>query len=204
MANPYVAVIGNICAGKTTFVKQFSACHRVWYGLPEVLEESQRKGLCGPDLYYRYASFFADFYINRHLLSRNVSGPMIQESCLESSGLFPKVYYENKCITMDKYMVLELKYAKYRQILPRPDFYIYLYAPLDVLLARAENRREPARSVSKMLLPGMQSRLEAWVEKQVDPDRLFRIDTQDVDTSQIHKILDDLHARLEPLGNPSW
>ncbi len=68
MANPYVAVIGNICAGKSTFVNRFSASHREWCGLPEVLSESQRSSLCGPDSFYRYASFFADFYIERHRL----------------------------------------------------------------------------------------------------------------------------------------
>lgn len=201
MANPYVAVIGNICAGKSTFVNRFSACHREWYGLPEVLSESQRNSLRGPDSFYLYASFFANFYIDRHLFSQKIPGPLIQESCLESSSLFPRVYYENNCFTRDKCCILELRYATYLKILPRPDFYIYLYAPLDVLLARAEIRKEPARTVSIKLMPRMQDRLEDWVETHVNPDRLFRIDSLDVNTGQFDKIFDALQARLEVARN---
>ncbi len=203
MANPYVAVIGNICAGKSTFVNRFSACHREWCGLPEVLSESQRSSLCGPDPFYLYASFFTDFYIDRHRFSREIPGPLIQESCLESSSLFPRVYYENNCFTRDKYCILELKYAEDLKVLPQPDFYIYLYAPLDVLLSRAEIRKEPARTVSMMLMPRMQDRLEDWVETHVDPDRLFRIDSLDVNTDQLDKVFDDLQARLGVPGNRS-
>ena len=203
MANPYVAVIGNICAGKSTFVNRFSASHREWYGLPEVLSESQRSSLRGPDPFYLYASFFTDFYIERHRLSQEIPGPLIQESCLESSSLFPRVYYENNCFTRDKYCILELKYAKYLKVLPRPDFYIYLYSPLDVLLARAEIRKEPARTVSMMLMPRMQERLEDWVETHVRPDRLFRIDSLDVNTVQIDTIFDALQARLAAPGKLS-
>jgi deoxyadenosine/deoxycytidine kinase len=200
MANPYVAVIGNICAGKSTFVNRFSASHTEWCGLPEVLSESQRSGLRGPDSFYLYASFFADFYIERHRLAREIYGPLIQESCLESSSLFPRVYYENNCFTRDKYCLLESKYATYLEILPRPDFYIYLYVPLDVLRARAEIRKEPARTVSLMLMPRMQDRLEDWVETQVKPDRLFRIDSQDVNTGQIDKIFGDLQGSLNEVS----
>ena len=102
MANPYVAVIGNICAGKSTFVNRFSASHSDWCSLPEVLSERQRSSLRGPDPFYLYASFFTDFYIERHTFSRGIQGPLIQESCLESSSLFPRVYYENNCFTRDK------------------------------------------------------------------------------------------------------
>lgn len=201
MANPYVAVIGNICAGKSTFVNWFSASHREWCGLPEILSDSQRSRLRGPDSFYLYASFFADFHIERHRHAREFPGPLIQESCLESSSLFPRVYYENKCFSRDKYCLLESKYARNLKILPRPDFYIYLYAPLDVLLARAEIRKEPARTVSIMLLPRMQDCLEKWVETHVRPDRLFRIDSLKLDKGQIDKVFGDLQARLETPGN---
>ena len=83
--------------------------------------------LRGPEPFYLYASFFTDFYLDRHLLSLKISGPM-------------------------------------------------------------------------MLMPGMQDRLDAWVEKHVDPDRLFRVDRQDMDSSQINKILDDLQAQLKYQG----
>ena len=120
---------------------------------------------------------------------------------MSSSSLFPKVYFENNCFTKDKYSLLELRYAKYLKVLPRPDFYIYLYAPLDVLQARAEIRKEPARTVSIMLMTRMQDRLEDWVERHVKPDRLFRIDSLDVNSDQFNKILNDLHARLGVSGN---
>ncbi len=194
MAYPYVVVIGNICSGKSTFIAQFSACYRDWYSLPEILTESHRSTLRGPDTYTRYASFFADFYIDRHQFSRSISGPMIQESCLESSSLFPHVYYENNCISREKYTSLEMKYADSIRALPRPDYYIYLYAPEAVLLARAESRKEPARTVSKLLLPAMQRRLEDWVERHVCPEQLFKVDTQDVDADLFERILGKLQT----------
>lgn len=203
MAKPYIAVIGNICSGKSTFVKQFSASQPDWYCLPEILDERQRNSLRGPDLYYVYASFFADFYINRHLFSRTIPGPMMQESCLESSSLFPRVYYECDCFTKEKCLRLESKYAEYQKKLPRPDFYIYLHTPMEVLLARAEIRKEPARTVSKLLLPRMQYRLDEWVERHVRPDRLLKITSQDVDMVEIRKILDELPIPIEHPGNHS-
>jgi deoxyadenosine/deoxycytidine kinase len=201
MADPYVVVIGNICSGKSTFVNQFSACYKDWLGLPEVLSESQRSGLRGPDSFFLYASFFTDFYIDRHRFSRSIPGPLIQESCLESSSLFPRVYYESNCFTRDKCSLLESKYAKYLKVLPRPDFYIYLSAPLDVLLARAEIRKEPARTVSLMLMPRMQDRLEEWVEKHVNPEFLFKVNSLDLNADRINKIGDDLKSRLRTPGD---
>lgn len=203
MANPYVVVVGNICAGKSTFVNQFSAYHKDWYCLPEDLDESQMNALSGPDTDYLYASFFIDYYINCHLLSRNISYPMIQESCLETSSLFPDVYYENNGFSKDKYDALKLKYSKVLKILPRPDFYIYLYAPLEVLLARADNRKEPSRTLSRKLLPKMQHRLEDWVERHVNPNTLVKINTQDVNIVETNKILDKLQVQLKPLRNRS-
>ena len=203
MAHPYVVVIGNICSGKSTLVNLFSACNRDWYGQPEILSEAQRSSLRGPNTFSLYASFFAEFYRQRHLFSRTIPGPMIQESCLESSSLFPGVYYQNNCITKEECSTLELKYSEYIQELPRPDFYIYLNAPLEVLLARAEIRKEPARTVSKLLLPAMQDRLEKWVGKHVPADLLFRIQPQDVAADRIDTVLTDLQARLEQLGKQS-
>ena len=204
MATPYVVVIGNICSGKSTFINQFSACHEDWYCLPEVLSESQRSGLRGPNTYSLYAAFFTDFYIDRHRHSQTISGPMIQESCLESSSLFPEVYYQNNCITREECITQELKYARYIKELPRPDFYFYLNAPLEVLMARAENRKEPARTVSKILMPRMQDRLDSWVEKNVSPDKLFKITSQDVDIDQIDTILNNLRDRRKNPGNHSY
>jgi deoxyadenosine/deoxycytidine kinase len=186
MANPYVVVVGNICAGKTTFVNQFSADNKDWYGLPEALDESQNNALSGPDMNYLYASFFTDYYINCHLLSRNISGPMIQESCLETSSLFQDVHYENNGFSKDKYDALKRKYSKFLKILPRPDFYIYLYAPLEVLLARADNRKDPSRTLSKKLLPRMQHKLDDWVEKHVNPNTVIKINTHDVNIVEMN------------------
>jgi deoxyadenosine/deoxycytidine kinase len=203
MAIPYVVVIGNICSGKSTFINQFSACHEDWYSLPEVLSESQRSTLRGPNTYSLYAAFFTDFYIDRHLFSRTIPGPMIQESCLESSSLYPAVYYQSNCIAREESITLEAKYAKYINELPRPDFYIYLYTPQEMLLTRAEYRKEPARTVSKILIPPMQDRLEDWVGKNIDPEKLFKINSQDVNMNQIDTVLQDLQRRLKHPGNHS-
>ncbi len=200
MAYPYVVVIGNICSGKSTFIARFSACYQDWYSLPEVLTESHRSTLRGPDTFSRYASFFADFYIDRHQFSRSIPGPMIQESCLESSSLFPQVYYENNCITKEKYTSLEMKYACSIKELPRPDFYIYLSVSQETLLARAETRKEPARTVSKLLLPAMQRRLEDWVGEHIPPERLFKVDTADVNAALFERILGRLQAARTNAG----
>jgi deoxyadenosine/deoxycytidine kinase len=203
MAYPYVVVIGNICAGKSTFIQRFSDGYPDWYSLPELLTESHRSTLRGPDTYSLYASFFADFYIDRHLFSRSIPGPMIQESCLESSSLFPQVYYENNCISKEKYTSLEMKYSKSIRELPRPDYYIYLYAPQETLLARAEVRKEPARSVSRLLLPAMQRRLDDWVETHVQPDRYFKVDTQDLNSGLFDTILSKVQALRKRPENPA-
>jgi len=72
-----------------------------------------------------------------------------------------------------------------------------------VLLARAEIRKEPARTVSFKLIPGMQDRLEEWVEQHVHPESLLKINTAEANTVEINAVMDRIQAQLKRTGSHS-
>ena len=191
MANPYVAVVGNVCSGKSTFISQFSSWHEEWQGLPEKLHEG--KWEYPPDADGQIiTTFFLIYYANRHLQAQKINGPVIQESCLETNNLFPEAYYELGNISINQYHILKLGNSTFINSMPRPDFYVYLHAPVDVLLARAETRKEPARTISLNLIPIMQTRLENWIDHHDDQDRIFRVDTGSINTYGALNLFEDV------------
>jgi deoxyadenosine/deoxycytidine kinase len=198
MAKPYVVVVGNVCSGKTTFVNRFIAMYKQWNSLPENLAEGEWKRPVNVDD-YTLTTFFMIYYASRHLQAQKIPGPLIQESCLETNILYPDAYYELDCISHDQFNLLKLGNSSFIKHLPRPDFYIYLSASLDVLLARAEKRKEPARSLSIKLIPIMQDRMERWIDHEVEPDRVFRIDTGSVDTIVEGSVFEEAFSHLEKL-----
>jgi len=199
MAKPYVAVVGNICAGKTTFVNRFASRYNDWRGLPEILDEGKVKASNESDSAFLQATFFFNYYVNHHLLSRSIAGPVIQESCIESSSLFPEIYQELGYFSSDKSNALKEKYSVFLLTLPRPDFYIYLHAPLEILLTRAEKRDEPLRTFSRRLIPKMQIKLESWIKNHVDPSSIFRIDTSKLNFIERSSIFDEIQSTFRIL-----
>lgn len=202
MANPYVAVVGNVCAGKTTFVNRFASLHAGWQSLPETLHVGKWKYPPGADG-FTIATFFLIYYANCHLQAQKLAGPLIQETCLETNNLFPEAYHELGLISSGQSDLLKLGNGTLIDSLPRPDYYIYVYAPLEILLARADRRKEPARSLSLKLIPAMQERLNEWIDHQVDPERIFRIDTGRIDIVNEEEVFEEaVHRVKERLGGP--
>jgi deoxyadenosine/deoxycytidine kinase len=195
MAKPYVVVVGNVCAGKSTFLKHFAARYGDWRCL---LENSLENVWLKPQQVlaaFPTSVYFMGYHARYHLEASRCAGPLIQETCLEQSGLFPAAYYELGYFSLGEMQTLQLNYSVFSACLPTPDFYIYLRAPLETLLARADEREEPTRSLSLKLIPVMQNRLETWLAG-LSPARVVTLDTSQTPADEYPDMLEQIHARL--------
>lgn len=190
MARPYIAIVGNVCTGKSTLACKLSSAWG-WRLLPLEQEETNpyRPLLFGnlKDLAFRSLTFYLGWRARHHLESASLGGPLIQEGCLQQMDieLFPRAYLELGAIDNTDLLNLQQMYIVLDKTLPYPDLLVYLHAPTDLLVARAGSRN-PARSwLAKALIPVLQSRFDQWVKKQSWAPIIT------VDTSKLDHVVDD-------------
>jgi len=145
----FIAIEGNIGAGKTTFAKQFAAD----FNAKLVLERFEENAFL-PKFYEdpkRYAfplemSFLADRY-------QQLTDDLAQYDLFKTSVISD--YYVFKSLIFSKVTLSEEEYALYRKIfnfmyrdLVKPDLYVYLYQDVDRLLKNIKKRgREYEQSI---------------------------------------------------------
>ena len=180
MARPYVAVIGSVCGGKTTFVNRFAENHSDWLIQPEQVDSNPYIHLVdqASDMVFRSTMWFMGYYAQRHLIAAHTDGMVMQETCLQTSSLFPGAFFELGFLSLDDLNTFKLSYATLVDCLPEPDLFIYLSAPLEILLERAKHREGPNSFISQALIPVIQPKLDSWIQNEVDPDNVFKIDTR--------------------------
>ena len=196
MANPFVVVIGNVCSGKSTLVKRFATLYSNWYCLPEDLSANPwlQQNRSVPAL--QSSIFSMGYYARQHFIASRHPGPVIQESCLQQSSYFPLMLNEIGDISIDGLKTIQLSYSVFLDALPSPDFYIYLYAPSEIRLARAEFRDEPNRSFSKKLIPIMQAKLDDWLQNSIKSSTVLQLDTSIVNLTDGRGSLDEIYAAI--------
>jgi len=145
----FIAIEGNIGAGKTTFAKQFAAD----YNAKLVLERFEENAFL-PKFYEdpkRYAfplemSFLADRY-------QQLTDDLAQYDLFKTSVISD--YYVFKSLIFSKVTLSEEEYQLYRKIfnfmyrdLVKPDLYVYLYQDVERLLKNIKKRgREYEQSI---------------------------------------------------------
>lgn len=177
MAKPYVIVIGNVCSGKSTFLKRFATLNNNWVCFPEDLSDNAWLQPNQTMSVFQSATFFMGYNAKRHLEASRCFGPVLQEACLQHSSIFPQVFYDLGDISLPELKVLQMNYTVFLEFFPLPDIFVYLHAPIDILMKRADAREEPNRSISKRLIPVLQNKLDCWISNTIQSSKIIHIDT---------------------------
>jgi len=204
----FIAIEGNIGAGKTTFAKQFAKD----VNAKLVLERFEENPFL-PKFYKdpkRYAfplemSFLADRY-------QQLTDDLSQYDLFKTSVISD--YYVFKSLIFSKVTLSDEEYALYRKIfnfmykdLVKPDLYIYLYQNVDRLLKNIKKRgRSYEQSITGDYLEQIHVGYMNFIKTQKDLNILI-LDISDIDFVQnpeyyykiVHRILS--HAQQEHEGH---
>ena len=181
----FIAIEGNIGAGKTTFSKQFAAD----FNAKLVLERFEENPFL-PKFYEdakRYAfplemSFLADRY-------QQLSDDLAQYDLFKTSVISD--YYVFKSLIFSKVTLTEDEYVLYRKIfnfmyndLVKPDLYIYLYQNVEKLLENIKKRgREYEKTIKAEYLTQIHEGYMNFIKTQKTLNVLI-LDISDVDFVQ--------------------
>jgi len=181
----FIAIEGNIGAGKTTFSKQFATD----FNAKLVLERFEENPFL-PKFYEdakRYAfplemSFLADRY-------QQLSDDLAQYDLFKTSVVSD--YYVFKSLIFSKVTLTDDEYALYRKIfnfmykdLVKPDLYIYLYQNVERLLENIKKRgREYEKTIKGDYLTQIHEGYMNFIKTQKDLNVLI-LDISDIDFVQ--------------------
>lgn len=139
----FIAIEGNIGAGKTTLAHQLAA----YYQAGLLLEQFTDNPFL-PKFYKdkdRYAfplelSFLAERYsqLKEELINRNRQQPVIADYTITKSQLFARTN-----LGPDEYELFSRMAGIMKTTLPKPDLLIYLHAPVSTLQQRIRKRGRP-------------------------------------------------------------
>lgn len=201
MAKPHVIVLGNVCSGKSTFLNRFASLYPDWNCFPEDLSQNIWLQPNHELSVFHSALFFMGYNARRHLEANGCSEPVIQEACLQHSSTFPQIFYDLGEISSPDLKILQMNYSVLLEIFPLPDIFVYLHAPVETLLKRAEIRDEPNRSLSKKLIPVLQERLAEWIACTLDPSKVIHLDMNVTnllcDDAVFRGVLNEINLRIQ-------
>lgn len=179
----FIAVEGNIGAGKTTLARMLS--HR--FGANLLLEGFEDNAFL-PKFYRepeRYAfplelSFLAERFqqLNSQSLGPNLfSTRTVSDYFIGKSLIFAKTN-----LAHDEYKLFSQLFEIMFQTIPKPDVLIYLYAPTDKLLENIRKRgRRYEQDIKVDYLESIQQQYLEFLRKHGDAMRVLLIDTSNLD-----------------------
>jgi deoxyadenosine/deoxycytidine kinase len=179
----YIAIEGNIGAGKTTLAKMLAEHYQA-----DLLLERFEDNPFLPKFYKepdRYAfplelSFLADRY---HQLSKYVLGPNLFSSLTVSDYFLSKsLIFAKTTLSDDEYRLFCQLFEIMFQSVPKPDLMVYLYTPIEKLRQNIQKRgRNYEKEIKSDYLQRIQSQYLDFLRKHGDQMRILLIDTSDLD-----------------------
>jgi deoxyadenosine/deoxycytidine kinase len=179
----YIAIEGNIGAGKTTLAKMLAEHYQA-----DLLLERFEDNPFLPKFYKepdRYAfplelSFLADRY---HQLSKYVLGPNLFSSLTISDYFLSKsLIFAKTTLSDDEYRLFWQLFEIMFQSVPKPDLMVYLYTPIEKLRQNIQKRgRNYEKEIKSDYLERIQSQYLDFLRKHGDQMRILLIDTSDLD-----------------------
>lgn len=183
MEYSYIAIEGNIGAGKTTLARML-AKHYEADLLLEQFEDNPflPKFYKDPD---RYAfplelSFLADRY---HQLNKHVTGPNLFSSLTISDYFLSKsLIFAKTTLSEDEFRLFWQLFEIMFQSVPKPDLMVYLYCPLEKLRENIRKRgRHYEQEIESDYLERIQTQYLDFFRKHGHQMRILVVDTSDLD-----------------------
>jgi deoxyadenosine/deoxycytidine kinase len=179
----FIAVEGNIGAGKTTLTHKLAA----HYGAQLLLEKFEDntflpKFYAEPD---RYAfplelSFLAERY--QQLNQKNTNPNLFSDLVISDYFLSKSLIFARTNLSEEEFRLFWQLFDIMFQSVTKPDLLIYLYAPVDKLIQNIMRRGRPyEQEIQVSYLERIQSQYLEFLRKHADQLRVLVIDTSDLD-----------------------
>jgi deoxyadenosine/deoxycytidine kinase len=172
-----VVVVGNSGVGKTTLTEALCAAGDFATGLEEHLARPFQ-ALFKNDASYALANQI-DYLLLRAEQERRIRAGAktgLQDGGLEMDFfVFTRLFQRKGLLSAQEYQLCERLYAQIRSAQPPPEGFLWLTAPLDVVVERFTARGRVLEIATRDDLQATETFLEEWLEG-LEPGRMLRID----------------------------
>ncbi len=161
-----IAVIGNTAVGKTTLVQHLAAAAPFVTGLEQHGERPFQHAFAADLTRYALANQI-DYLLLRAEQERWIRAQpgigLVDGGLDEDFQVFARHFRARGYLTAAEFALCERFHALTRQLLPPPDLYIHLTAPLPVLEVRFRRRNRSLEIAQLDDLAGLDERMAAWM-----------------------------------------
>jgi deoxyguanosine kinase len=178
----YIAIEGNIGAGKTTLATQIAADLDARLILEQFEDNSfLPKFYTDPD---RYAfplelSFLADRF--QQLKNQLGTPDLFQQLTISDYFIHKSLIFARKTLAVDEFTLYSKLFSIIDGALPKPELLVYLYLEIDKLTQNIRKRgRDYEQNIDKSYLERIQSGYLDYIKQQQDM-RILIIDTNNMD-----------------------
>jgi deoxyguanosine kinase len=178
----YIAIEGNIGAGKTTLATQIAADLDARIILEQFEDNSfLPKFYTDPD---RFAfplelSFLADRF--QQLKTHLGTPDLFQQLTISDYFIHKSLIFARKTLAIDEFSLYAKLFSIIDAVLPKPELLVYLYLEIDKLTQNIRKRgRDYEQNIDKSYLERIQSGYFDYIKQQQDM-RILIIDTNNMD-----------------------
>ena len=192
-----IAIVGNCGTGKTTLTLQLSAIGPYTALLEQHKERPFQKQFSDELKRFSLSNHF-DYMLFRaeqELITRQKDMIGIQDGGLDQDfQLFTRLFHQKGYLDNEEFQLCERLYSTLRQLLPPPDLYIRLSAPIPVLAERRGIRKRSLDIVEDDDLQTLELLIQKWLPK-MGSTPVISLDTRVGDPS-FESISRDLDERV--------
>ncbi|HML39840.1 MAG TPA: deoxynucleoside kinase [Bellilinea sp.] len=200
MPKRLILVAGNIGSGKTSLTERIGE-RLNWRTAYESVVDNPYLPSFYADM--RAWSFHLQVYFLGHRAQQHLDlwddplSAIIDRSIYEDAAIFARALNHMGNLSELDYLTYKKLYQMVVKTLPAPSLLIYLKAPVDVLMARIQQRgREIESSISASYLQLLDSYYEEWIQT-FDLCPVLTIHTDDLDFVHQPKHLDTVTQRIQ-------
>lgn len=180
----YIAIAGNIGAGKTTTAKLLSKHFQIRLYLEKFVENPYLEDFYQDMRKWSFHSqiFFLTKNFSNHLEIQHSPKSCIQDRTIyEDSEIFAANLYQQGLMSQRDYQTYTNLYTEMLQVLKYPDIVIYLQASTSNLIDRIRSRnRAFEKKISEHYLEQLNGLYDEWIEKIKTKTSVMTIETDQV------------------------
>ena len=202
--NCFIAVSGNIGAGKTTWTNMLARHFNITAYFEKVKENPYLDDFYRDMKRWAFQSqiFFLTQRFNSHLeIQARNQDCVLDRTIYEDSEIFARNLFNQELMSKRDFQSYYDLYETMLKVIRYPDLLIYLKAPVAGLLERIQMRnRDCERSIPETYLAELNTAYDAWIKKMEPITKVIIIDTDDFnffqDRDKTGNILKSIEAAL--------